>query len=392
MSDKYKILHCAGSLSYQIGGPAHSVPGLCRGLLGLGHEVALCRMGNDDEISDINGLDSDYVPLSDLPYIGHDLAVGFKELLLKREFDLIHTHAIWHRVGAIADEVARKADKPHIITLRGMLTQWAMNHKRWKKLTGWYLYQKKIMQRAACIHCTSVSEMEDYRRLGMRNPVAIIANGIDLPQELPKDSDLWIIDKWPQLKGKRILLFFSRINPKKGLDMLAMVWGEVARLNPDWHLIIAGPDEAGYQGKIEAMFRVNGSIDSVLFSGPLYGLDKSRIYTASDLFILPTYSENFGIAIGEALSYGKPVITTTGAPWQDVLTYDCGWQVAPEPQYVKDALSDALSKTSQQLRLRGGHGKKLICDKYSWNKIAIEMTEVYKWIINGGIKPDCVYE
>lgn len=389
--NKIKVIHCAGSLSEKIGGPAHSVPGLCRSLLDNDIDVTLCRVGDSDRVHLVDGLKNSFVPESRLPVIGYTLAGNMEKEISKYQFDLVHTHCVWHMAGVAAAKAAEKAGVPHIITLRGMLTSWAISHKRIKKQIAWHLYQKKILEKAACIHCTSQDEMDDYRKLGLRNPVAIIPNGVDLPGNLPDNSRQRLDSKWPELEGKKLLVFFSRINPKKGLDMLIDVWERSSARKNNWHLVIAGPDENNYEAELRHQVEIKCLNDSVLFTGALYGEEKALLLTGTDLFILPTYSENFGIAVGEAMAYGKPVITTTGAPWQDIEQYNCGWWVKPTVADISDALEQAIDSCLQELSGMGDRGRGLIAEKYCWKQIAAKMADIYKWLIKDGDKPDYVY-
>ena len=388
---KIKVIHCAGSLSEQIGGPAHSVPGLCKGLIQQGIDVTLCRVGNNDRVHLVDGLKNCYVSGSKLPFFGNTLANNMEGEILKSEFDIVHTHCVWHMAGLAASKAASRRAKPHIITLRGMLTSWAVAHKYWKKKIAWMLYQKNILKNAACIHCTSVDEMNDYRKLGLINPVAVIPNGIDMPETIPNQARQKLNDKWPELQGKKLLLFFSRVNPKKGLDMLIDAWKIASARSNGWHLIIAGPNENNYQSVIQQLVSSAGLNESVLFTGPLYGKDKACILSGTDIFILPTYSENFGIAVGEALAHGKPVITTTGAPWQDIVKYNCGWWVNPSVEAINDAIEKAIVVPDAERQIMGENGRGLIAEKYSWEQIAVKMGEVYRWVKDGEYKPDCIF-
>jgi len=163
-----------------------------------------------------------------------------------------------------------------------------------------------------------------------------------------------------------------------------------ATLKPaDWRLVIAGPDEGGHLAEVIEAAKSYGVLDAVDFVGEVEGAAKTSIYQSAHLFVLPTYSENFGVVVAEALSYGLPVITTRGAPWSDIETFGCGWWINIGKEPLVHALKQALGLTELQLQEMGSRGR-IYAERYDWSDIAAKMTSVYSWILGGAIKPDCV--
>jgi glycosyltransferase involved in cell wall biosynthesis len=260
-----------------------------------------------------------------------------------------------------------------------MLAPWALHHRRWKKRIAWWLYQRRILAGAALLHATSMAERRDIRAAGLRNPIAVIPNAVDIPASLPERK---------RVSPNRRVLFLGRLHPVKGLDNLLEAWANVRPV--DWELTLAGPDEEGYRAKLEAIIGQRGLANDVRFVGSVEGEDKWKLYRSADLFVLPTKSENFGIAIAEALACGLPVITTKGAPWQELLTHRCGWwtEIGVEP--LAHALREATTLTEAQRREMGERGRQLVEQKYTWPAAAGKMLAVYEWMLGRKEEPDFV--
>lgn len=170
--------------------------------------------------------------------------------------------------------------------------------------------------------------------------------------------------------------------------MLLNAWKAVAP--KDWNLLIAGNDDGGYVQTLLEQIQHLGLSDQVQFVGSLFGEAKQQAYENADLFVLPSYSENFGIVVAEALSFGVPVLTTKGCPWQELETEKCGWWVEPTLEDIQEGLGKALSTPASQLKIMGESGRQLIEKKYQWEGIAARMQTFYQWLLSGGETPEFV--
>ncbi len=180
----------------------------------------------------------------------------------------------------------------------------------------------------------------------------------------------------------------SRIHPKKGLPLLVDAW---ARLKPDgWRLRVVGPDEAGHAAEIRHAATAGGIAKDVTIEPEVDDAGKWGVYRDADLFVLPTYSENFGIVVAEALASALPVITTTGTPWSELPAWGAGWCVRPEVGELQEALRTALSLTDEQRSAMGERGRAVVREKFSWPGLASQMREAYAWLLGGGSPPECV--
>ena len=311
--------------------------------------------------------------------------------LAATELDLIHNHGLWMFPNVYARQSAQKYHLPLVISTHGMLNSWSIKFHHFKKCMAWLLYEYKNLLTATVFHATSFEEFLAIRNMGFRQPIAIIPNGVKFEDEIIKSKRQILTDNFPELQHKKWLLFVSRIHPKKGLENLLFAWKMVSKEFDDWHLIISGPDGLGYQKRLELLTADLGLQHRVTFTGMLSAQKKKAALSNADLFVLPTYSENFGIAIAEALACGVPVITTKGAPWKDLLTYQCGWWIENTKSTLAAALTEAMKLSDQERQIMGLRGRDLVKTKYSWDSIAEEMARVYQWIIRGNHPPNSIY-
>ena len=292
---------------------------------------------------------------------------------------MIHNHGIWLPLNHHVSVTARRFGLPLIISPRGMLEPWARNFRSWKKTIAWHIYQCQDLKTACVLHATSEQEAINLQILGLKIPIAIIRNGVLIPKL-----------NYQQKKAcnKKTALFLSRVHPKKGLINLVRAW---AKINADdWQVIIAGPDEEGHTDEVEREIRSHGLTDTFKLIGAVGDQNKWELYRSADLFVLPTHSENFGIVIAEALASGIPVITTKGAPWAELIEYECGWWVDAGVEPLAKALAEAINLSTEERQAMGQRGRQLVEQNYCWDNIGLEMVSVYEWIVGGGTPPDCV--
>lgn len=391
-----EVCHVIDSIDEYTGGSANSVINLSQA---LAQEKIDCHLfaldyQNCKSQSSLTGVKLHNYPATNLAKIfrGFDpKASRYLFDLASTKLDLIHNHGLWVFFNMYARQAAVSNRLPLIISPKGMLEPWALNYSRYKKCLAWYLYEQKNLNSATAFQATSVQEIQSIRRMGYKQPIALIAEGVSIPQLDQKPSKSFLEQLFPELINKKWLLFLSRIHPKKGLNNLLYVWQLLINKFPDWHLIIAGPDIIGHRAELELLTRELGLEKQVTFTGMLLGEIKTSALSNAELFILPTYSENFGIAIAESLAYGVPVITTKGAPWQDLSDYSCGWWIENNQQLLMNVLIEAMELSDLERQEMGMRGRAMVEKKYSWNYIAQEMSDLYDWILSGGNPPNFIH-
>ena len=311
---------------------------------------------------------------------------------------IIHSHGLWMHPGATARKCAGKARCPLVISPHGMLEPWALNHSRLKKKLAAWWFEDKNLQKADCLHALCAAEADNFRRYGLKNPIAIIPNGVDMPEngdrrtEIGSQPTAWytMAEKFPGMKGRRRILFLSRLHPKKGLSNLLQAWRQVARDFQDWCIIIAGAGQPEYERELKDLANNYGLEKSVVFPGPLYGEDKKQILAAADAFVLPSFSEGFSVAILEAAAAGLPVLLTPECHFPELVTAGAALEIAPQASAIEGGLRQILELSEGQRKAMGRRGLELVKQSYTWPVIAGRMCEVYEWMAGNGSRPEDV--
>ena len=436
-----KILHIAAGLPPG-GGIAESVPSLCRHLLQLGHEVTLATL--DGPLSGAaQAAEAAGVRLVRFaPSFPRALYFSWQMLrglpALARAADVVHVHGAWTFPVWWGCCCALRAHKPLVMSPRGALNPLYLKHSAWKKgLVGWL--DRAVLRRSAVIHATAVCERDWVRAyLGTCDvEIAVIPNGVEVREVLKCESSKAL--KLGEAESAnhanrsnsafslqpsafsldaartRTVLYLGRLHPLKGLDLLTAAWRQVVTVHPQWRLLIVGPDEQGVLHRLEQQAREQGLEQSVSFGRSVSGEEKKRLFAETDLFVLPTRSENFGIVVAEALACGIPVITTKGAPWQELencenaLMRECvnegdgnkairqsgnqafqpvraGWWVDIGVEPLAEALREAMGLTDEERHAMGKNGRKLVESKYRWEKVAGRMSEVYERCVDAEMR------
>jgi len=377
--NQLSIHHVVSDINEEASGPSQSVPGLCAALGDLGAMVHLHALEPAPERA-FSFAVSYYARWRTPARLGVSPDMKNELKRVAATADLIHFHGLWMMPDVYPGRAIRDTPCSLVMSPRGMLDPWAVGWSRWRKAVFWKLLQERVVERADCIHVTSDQELRAVRRIGLRQPVAVVPIGIDVPVEIERRDQ----DK------ERVLLFLGRLHPKKNVEALLVAWSQVQRVFPDWMVWVVGDGVPHYVRELKAL-AVELGVERVEFPGPAYGADKAALYQAADLFVLPTHSENFGISIAEALSYCVPVITTKGAPWSGLETKRCGWWVEIGADALASALSESMTLNRPELRVMGLRGREWIEEEYSWAKVGTMMLDTYRWLRGGGSPPPWVH-
>ncbi|MCE5207429.1 MAG: glycosyltransferase [Chloroflexi bacterium] len=305
-------------------------------------------------------------------------------------FDVVHQHGIWTACSYMTQKMREIYGTPTVIAPHGALQQWALKRSSWKKYMAFWAYEGKNLHQASCLHATSDQEITDFRDYGLSNPISLIPNGVPPAWLESEGNGEYFRNLYSIRKDKRIILFLSRITPKKGLLILLEAMARIRSRMSDWLLIIAGSDEFGHLKEVTALVRKLNLDDFVIFAGPLFGLEKRNAFAASEVFILPSYSEGAPMVVLDALAAGVPVITTQATPWEQLATLQCGWWTAATVEGLVNAINCVIDLNPMQLRAMGDRGKDLVRSQYLWSVQAKKTKALYAWLMGNIPRPDFV--
>lgn len=364
-----KSLILISSIDIKSGGPSRSVPLLVKGLAKIGVDVTLMTIRSDNmNLHALNGTTTK-VHILERNYSIKEM----EEFVVKEKFDIIQNQSMWDICYHQMAKIARKYGIPYISTPRGMLEPWSLSQKRWKKKIALALYQMRDLQHSAFIHTTADSEAQHIKDLGVKSPCVVVPNGIETEGYPCRTS----------MEGiKKQVLFLSRIHEKKGIELLIDAWKSLKNNFQEWSLVIVGNGEPSYIDILRKRIANAGLNNCVTIKDPVFGSDKVSLYQSSSLFILPSFSENFGMVIAEAMSCGVPVITTKNCPWELLNKEQIGWCIDLSVEELERTLRMAMSLREEELYEMGQRSAQLIRQKFDYKETAKKMFETYKKCIS----------
>lgn len=410
------------SISRNAGGLFYSVRNLHQHLVLNGVDTRVLALR--DEFSEEDA--KEWEPLSvEVHEVLWPRALGFSPNMAKSLVsdapDVVHVHGIWQGPSIASLRFCSKTGRPNVISPRGMLDPWAYRNSRWKKQVAGFLFEFRHLKNASCLNALCESEAQSMREFGLRCPIAIVPNGVELPEF-----------ERPRLEGnhqRKSLLFLGRIHPKKGLLNALCTWKSLRDEEPgsgglsDWQFIIAGWEQGRHKRELETRCEeiglaysetsvtsflqdARGGTDnaaSVLFVGPAFGDQKDRLLRRASAFILPSFSEGLPMAVLEAWGYGLPILMTdqcnlpegfqAGAairignrPDSELLKS----QATDEPPSIVDGLRSLGEMNDSDRHEMGDKGRRLVEERFTWPQVAAQMKELYDWTVGGGECPGFV--
>jgi len=333
--------------------------------------------------------------------------------------DVIHDNGLWLTLNNQVAAAAHRHCIPLVLSPRGCLDPWAYQYRRWKKDLAMALYQRRDLESVRCFHAASELEADNIRKMGFRQPIAVIPNGIEVRGQRVEvgtacgvgegDLGLGIADSGigkgdlgdgenltsdlrpltsPPRSGTRYALFLGRLHPIKNLPALVKAW---ALVKPEgWRLKIAGSDEVGHRAELEALVRELGLAGRVEFLGPVHGDAKWELIRGASLAFLVSHSENFGISAAEALGCGVPVIASRSTPWACLESERMGWWVDKDPESLASAIRAFLLLPGEEREVLRRRAKSYAAAHFGWMAIAEKFTTLYAWLQGQQPQPDFV--
>lgn len=368
--------------AHRYGGPVQSVHGLSRSLVRFGADVTVFTTNIDgpDDLdvpvereTTLDGVRVWYFPVR-LPR-SWTRAPRMTAALARRvqEFDLVHVHGLFQYPTMASCAACRRRGVPYVLSPRGMLDPHAIRVKSTvKKRLYLALLEGRNLKRAAALHFTSAEELALAAAIGVRTPGFVIPNGLDIaafPDAASRRPD--------GTDSPSTILFLGRMHQKKGLDLLIPAFAQVVAARPGSRLILAGPDDGGYLATVRALIRQHGLEDSVRYVGMLLGQDKVDALCNADFLVLPSYSENFGMVVIEALVCGTPVVVSDRVNiWTEIAEAGAGLVTPCDSGALAAAMLEVLGSRSR-MREMGERGRELVEQAYTWDRLAEQMLGVY---------------
>jgi glycosyltransferase involved in cell wall biosynthesis len=304
--------------------------------------------------------------------------------LRSAKLDILHQHGLW-TFPSIATLLSSGETSPRIISPHGMLDPWALRNSSWKKRVARTLFEDANLRGAACLHALCEAERDAIRSLGIKAPVAVVPNGVDLTIADGAPS----APPWASAvpKGARVLLYLGRLHPKKGLVALIEGFAEASRREHDWHLVIAGWDQGGHEKVLKALACALGIAALVHFVGPQFNEHQRATFAAADAFVLPSLSEGLPMSVLEAWAFRLPVIMTRECNLPTGFSEGAAFEVTSSQASIARALETVFTMPVKRLASIGEAGRCLVERQFSWPHIAGAIAEIYDWAIGGGQPP-----
>ncbi len=338
----------------------------------------LVTFGNDVTIVVVNPNAADCHPLDKRVRL-----IPFADLAHQSALpDLVHLHGLWEMPIHYACRWARRNRLPIIWSPHGALSPWSMRHKRWKKFLPWHLYQKRDIASARILHATTDLEGEWNARFHFPGKNVVIPIGTHLP-DLHRSG--------ARHEGEPLLvLFVGRIYPVKGLANV--VRAAALMKNVPIRFRIVGPDQAGHLEELKAEALRLGVSSMFDWVGPKFGGELSAEYGSCDVLVLPSFTENFGAVVVQALANAKPVLASRFTPWGILEERKCGWWISNEPEMLAKTFRIIEAMAPDSLQSMGLSGRKLVEERYSWKSVGKQMEAVYEWLLGLGNRPEWTSE
>ncbi len=383
-----KIAYLLGSVSRKAGG-LFEIPRRLAQTVANGNEIHV--LGLQDEFTQLDL--AAWTPLRPMTFSASlpgsfGYAPAYARQLELLAPDLVHVHGLWMYPSLCGYRWHQRTGRPLVYTAHGMLDPWAVQNSRWKKRLVGSLWEDAAHRSASCFQVNSETEYGALRSYGLKNPISIIPNGIDLPDKIARSLAPWT----DRAHGRRVLFYLGRLHPKKNLVSLLNAWAAVkhdAKAN-DWLLVIAGWDERRYKALLRRCAKELGIEDSVHFSEPLFGEEKAAAYQNADAFVLPSLSEGLPMVVLEAWSFAKPALMTPECNLPEGFAANAALRIGITSDTIKLGLRTLFEMNDAERQEMGARGRALVLQRFAWPRIGEQMRGVYQWVLGGGAPPESV--
>jgi len=354
-----KVGFLVSSVSRKAGGLFQSVRGLAKAVASTNADVRVFGIRDEQSAVDLQ----EWRPLSVQTFRPRlrvwDYSNQLVPAMLGADLDVLSVHGLWKYGSVGSQRWHRQTGRPYIVHPHGMLEPWALGNAHWKKRIAAALYEKQHLHGAACLRALSEAEARSIRNYGLRNPICVIPNGIDLPE--PSEGDAKT-----QSENRKTLLYLGRLHPKKNISNLIRAWNETFNSqrgrDDQWILAIAGWDQGGYENELKRI----AVETSVRFLGPKFGAEKGECYRKCDAFILPSLSEGLPMTVLEAWSYAKPTLITPECNLPEGFDANAALRIGTTPGEIAAGLKQLVEMSDDDRAAMGTRGRSLVATRFSW--------------------------
>lgn len=387
-----RILHVIPTLRLADGGPTKALLEMCAYLNGAGHQTAIYTTDLDGDggrslAGQADDLDVTFFPVRAPKSLKFSPALANALSRNVAGFDIVHINSLYLFPSTIAAYYARRHGKPYIIRPHGTLDPYIFARHRKRKYLYEILFERRNLRHAAAVHFTSLEEMQLAGSSGLPFRGVVVPLGARLPDHNLANAREKLARWYPQTRDKHLVLYLGRLNFKKGLDLLAKAFGEVCRNRHDAHLLIAGPDNEGYRPQVEKWLQDEGAAEHATLAGMVTGEKKAALLQGADLMVLPSYSENFGNAVVEAMASELPVIISNKVNiWREVQEGGAGAVINCSAEELATEIHSLLDNATLR-RNMGKRGKQLVAQKFTWEIAGAQLVALYRSVLQGEPTP-----
>jgi glycosyltransferase involved in cell wall biosynthesis len=378
-----KVGFLVSSLSREAGGLFESVRGLAKSVACANVKASAFGISDPNSALDVGN----WHPVSVRTFQPQLRAWGYSNQLLPgllaAELDILSTHGLWKYCSVASQRWHQRTRRPYIVHPEGMLESWALRNAPWKKRIAAAFYENQHLRGATCLRALSEAEARSIRRYGLRNPICVIPNGVDLPDPSEPNTKT-------QSENRKTLLYLGRLHPKKNISNLIRAWNQIfksQRHSGDrWVLAIAGWDQGGYENELKRL--ATGA--SVVFLGPRFGAERNECYRTCDSVILPSLSEGLPMTVLEAWAHAKPVLITPECNLPEGFEANAALRIGTTSEEIAAGLKQLAEMSNHDRAAMGTRGRTLVATNFSWPRIGEQMRTVYEWVLGRGTPPETI--
>ncbi|ALG67523.1 glycosyltransferase [Beggiatoa leptomitoformis] len=385
------ILHVIANLAPRYGGPAKACFEIARAVAQRGHNVTIYTTNQDgdteldeplNQLLQRDGVNLRFFPIQSPRFWGTSLPMATALAHIIPNMDIVHVHSLYLFHNLVAPWLCRWYKKPYLMLPHGTLDPFLYHrHRQRKQLMEW-AFENRNIRHTTAMHFITPEEQTLANPYIFNAPSVVVPLGLNLEEYDQPSPPNWLARYYPETKDKKIILFFGRIHFKKGLDLLIPAFITLAQQQADIHLVIAGPDDENYADSLKLLLQTSDMLHRVTFTGMVQGEEKLAVLRESYVFALPSYSENFGIAVLEAMACRCPVLISDKVNLHhDIQAAQAGVIVPCEQHALQQALAELLANP-QQAQDYGKKGRQLVENRFQWQRIGELMAQTYQQLID----------